>query len=321
MASPPVFPSFDGLLTLARRDGVDIRPTLLRVLTDLYVQTPAHSAEEERQFVELATRLIDEVDDATRAAARARLAVYPAAPRAILARLGLAPMPAEAPSPSITASPDQRADAPSAAPAVEAAPPRRYSAYSPEAHSINDIFLTADATQRRRILDEIDACPIAPAPRIDPRRAEPALERMERAALAADRAAFSADLSASLIVSTLQADCIVEDNGGELLAVACRALGMPLPAFQRVLLFLNPVIGHSVERVQALSRLYEDLSEHTALIMLAIWRGAMVHMTRSRHRPLLYDDETRHVRATAAPRAAARTPLTAPAARPAGARD
>ena len=26
-------------MTLSRREGVDIRPTLLRVLTDLYVQT------------------------------------------------------------------------------------------------------------------------------------------------------------------------------------------------------------------------------------------------------------------------------------------
>ena len=58
-------------MTLSRREGVDIRPTLLRVLTDLYVQTSAHSADEERQFVELTSRLIDQVDDATRAAVRA----------------------------------------------------------------------------------------------------------------------------------------------------------------------------------------------------------------------------------------------------------
>ena len=43
-------------MSLSRREGVDIRPTLLRVLTDLYVQTSAHSADEERQFVELTSR-------------------------------------------------------------------------------------------------------------------------------------------------------------------------------------------------------------------------------------------------------------------------
>src|ERR1700710_10739 len=89
MIAPPLFPGFDGLMTLSRREGVDIRPTLLRVLTDLYVQSSAHSADEERQFVELPSRLIDQVDDATRAAVRARLSVYPATPAEIMHKLGL----------------------------------------------------------------------------------------------------------------------------------------------------------------------------------------------------------------------------------------
>ena len=71
-------------MTLSRREGVDIRPTLLRVLTDLYVQASAHSGDEERQFIELTSRLIDEVDDATRAAVRARLAIYPGTPAEVL---------------------------------------------------------------------------------------------------------------------------------------------------------------------------------------------------------------------------------------------
>src|ERR1700688_4018929 len=91
MTKPPFFPGFDGLMTLSRREGVDIRPTLLRVLTDLYVQAGVHSADEERQFVELACRLIDEVDDATRAAVRGRLAIYPLTPAAVLKKLGLKP--------------------------------------------------------------------------------------------------------------------------------------------------------------------------------------------------------------------------------------
>ena len=97
MTAAPLFPGFDGLMTLSRREGVDIRPTLLRVLTDLYVQASAHSDDEERQFVELTSRLIDQVDDATRAAVRARLAIYPATPAEIMDKLGLrrsAPRPA-----------------------------------------------------------------------------------------------------------------------------------------------------------------------------------------------------------------------------------
>src|SRR3954468_22116861 len=112
MTTPPSFPGFDGLITLSRREGVDIRPTLLRVLTDLYVQAHAHSADEERQFVELTSRLIDQVDDATRAAVRARLAIYPGTPAEVLKRLGLKP-----------ADPDQRVPVAHEVPAPPSAAP------------------------------------------------------------------------------------------------------------------------------------------------------------------------------------------------------
>src|ERR1700738_3803813 len=99
MTTPPLFPGFDGLMTLSRREGVDIRPTLLRVLTDLYVQASTHTEGEARQFVELPSRLIDQVDDATRAAVRARLAVYPGTPIQVLRQLGLKPSRPDQPVP------------------------------------------------------------------------------------------------------------------------------------------------------------------------------------------------------------------------------
>src|ERR1700761_9698915 len=99
MTASPLFPGFDGLMTLSRREGVDIRPTLLRVLTDLYVQAPKHSSDEQRQFVELTSRLIDQVDDATRAAVRARLAIYPGTPIETLRKLGLKPAEPDPPAP------------------------------------------------------------------------------------------------------------------------------------------------------------------------------------------------------------------------------
>ena len=66
MVEQVTIPNLAGLSELANRDGVDIKPTLLRVVTDLYVQKPQHSAEEERHYTELAVRLIDQVDAATR---------------------------------------------------------------------------------------------------------------------------------------------------------------------------------------------------------------------------------------------------------------
>ena len=82
-----MFPKLEGLDSLARRDGVDIRPTLVRVLTDLYVQKPAHSAEEERHYTELALRLINSVDLATRVTIAKKLGAYAGAPPAVARRL------------------------------------------------------------------------------------------------------------------------------------------------------------------------------------------------------------------------------------------
>src|SRR5262245_3211602 len=82
----PGFPRLDGLYELDEK-GIDIRPTLLRVLTDQYVASQRHTPEEERHYTELAMRLIDETDSVSRAAVAARLARHPSAPRAIILRL------------------------------------------------------------------------------------------------------------------------------------------------------------------------------------------------------------------------------------------
>jgi hypothetical protein len=66
--------------------------------------------------------------------------------------------------------------------------------------------------------------------------------------------------------------------------------------FQRVLLFLNPEFGSSVHNVYRLSRLYDRLSERSALIMLAAWRGSTLAVTRAKYRPSLYDDERHRTR-------------------------
>src|SRR4051794_24192998 len=82
-----IFPELEGLDSLARRDGVDIRPTLVRVLTDLYVQKPSHSAEEERHYTELALRLIDSVDRTPRTPTAKNPGAYAGAPPAVARRL------------------------------------------------------------------------------------------------------------------------------------------------------------------------------------------------------------------------------------------
>src|SRR5947208_10798422 len=81
------FSGLEDIVDLGPGDGLDMRPTLLRVLTDLYLQRTAHTPEDERYYTELALRLIDAVDASARAALAVRLATYPSAPHAVIERL------------------------------------------------------------------------------------------------------------------------------------------------------------------------------------------------------------------------------------------
>ena len=87
MVTLPTLPNLDGLIGLARQDGVDVRPTLVRVLTDLYVQKRSHTRDEEHRYTELVLWLIASVDVATRAAVARKLASYAHAPRLVARRL------------------------------------------------------------------------------------------------------------------------------------------------------------------------------------------------------------------------------------------
>jgi hypothetical protein len=108
---------------------------------------------------------------------------------------------------------------------------------------------------------------------------------------------------------------VVGDSGGEPLATAMRAIGMPGPVFERVLLFLKPEFGTSFTTVYRLSRLYDRLSERAALVMLAAWRGSTIAVTRAKYRPTLYDDERQRARSATAQTRPTVQPGFAPAAR------
>jgi hypothetical protein len=299
MTTPPSFPGFDGLMTLSRREGVDIRPTLLRVLTDLYVQTDAHSGDEERQFVELTSRLIDEVDDVTRAAVRARLAIYAGTPTEVLKKLGLTPATPDSPVRFAVERPfGLSATAPIMKPAsdAEVTIASKLSMQPKDAAEINSIFSRASSSQRALILHNLHDTQLRASARIPAARARRAVETLEMAAFAADIENFTFELGETLILPWRVATEVVNDPGGEPLACAAKALEMPGPVFQWVLLFLKPEFGSSVHTVYRLSRLYDKLSERSALIMLAAWRGSTMAVSRAKFRPGLYDDEPNRAR-------------------------
>jgi hypothetical protein len=252
------------LFDLACRSGVDIRPTLLRVLTDLYVQKRIHSAEEKAEYSELADRLLDHVDDATRNAIATRLTGHPDTPPVIAARLGL----------------------PQAA------------AAEPANKDLLEAFFAADSYERRLILTNLAASSTAgAAPR--PPAAHETCRRLEAATLSGQLDDFTSILESALLLPRAIAERITKDRSGEPLLIAARSLGMPAAVLQRILLFINPAIGHSVQRVYDLAALYDELSHDTAESMLAIWRGRPLAASKPVHQPVLHDDEQRSARAAA----------------------
>jgi hypothetical protein len=271
MTDYSAFPRIEGLVDLARRDGIDVRPTLLRVLTDLYVQARTHTPDEEAQYTELALRLIDSVDVLTRDTIAARLAGYPNAPAAVLRRL------------------DELGASAPAAPA-----PRSEQADLPNA------FFAATSYERQMILTNLDAGDQARTP---PAAAVETCKRLEAAVLEGNISEFSRILEGALVVSRNVAIKIVADPLGEQLVVAAKSLGMPRDALERILLLMNPAIGQSVQRVYELAALYDEISTATADSMIAIWRGRAPQQRKPAptYQPATYDDETVSARAAATP--------------------
>ena len=254
-------PNLAGLVELASRDGVDIQPTLLRVMTDLYVQKPSHTEQQDKHFTELAMRLIDLVDAKTRAIVAAKIAGYPNAPAAVRQRLLKDHIGFTAP----------------------AAGPEPFSGGRAAADELSELFFGANAEERRLILLNLPFAPLAPAEPVAPALAREAIHRLEAAALGHNTELFARETERALSISREQARRLIEDESGEPIVVAAVALRMPAATLQRILLCLNPVISQSVQRVYELATLHEEIDADGALRLLAIWQAA--HRTERKSEP------------------------------------
>jgi len=297
-------PTIQGLIELARRDAVDIRPTLIRVLTDLHVQEPAHPPAEQARFAELACRLLDGVDAPTRAAVADRLAGYPGTPAVVASRLARdeirvadpilrrSPALGEAELHSILdrcgiahaiAIAARTNLPPSIAKRLRKAAQREpTTASAPEqtAGPQHDASLTrtlarryfrADTLERRRILTAMPACPaVTQEERL--RRLDRRLgERLERAALRHHSQEFATLLQEAVGIPAKIAQRVLADPTGDPLVAVCRALEMPFNRTSRIVLFLNPEIGASVQQVFALAGGFEDIAPVAARRLVAAW--------------------------------------------------
>ena len=80
---PITSPELQGLVAIAREQGLDMKPILLRVLTDLYVAADHHTPDEVVQFQDIAGTLAGQVDRDSALIAACKLAGYPGTPVAV----------------------------------------------------------------------------------------------------------------------------------------------------------------------------------------------------------------------------------------------
>jgi hypothetical protein len=347
----PTLPNLDGLIGLARQDGVDVRPTLVRVLTDLYIQRRGHSLEEEHRYTELVLWLLAAVDVPTRVAVAQKLAEYDEAPHLVVRRLardtyevaepiltrssrlqsedllaiikdfgprhaaaigrrndpGHSDATASPPAPRVpepTSAPEDAAPVTQPEPeAVSVAEASARVEVKPAAATcavpLGDYFLNAGSGERRLLLANLDDGTMTPAELAFAADTESAVRELEAAALGRKPDEFIRGLERGLRIVADKAHRIVHDDTGEPLLVAMKALGMSSDTLLRVLLFLNPVIGHSVERVFDLVNLFDRLSAEAAHHLVSSWQHP-ARRDQARYQPATWDDERRSARRTLA---------------------
>jgi len=254
--------------------------TLLRVLTDLYLQRPIHTPEDEHYYTELALRLIEATGVSERAALAARLASYPSAPKPVLERLARDGLEVAGPvlehsrcprSPELkTAAADTRggAHAETAATRPDNAPQTMRVV---EACELSELFYAAEAPERRLILINLDYAALIPSQPL-PAMQRTDVWRLESAALEHNAETLIGELERMLAVSRAQARRIFNDELGEPIVVAAKAMGLPAEVLQRVLLFWSPWVGQPVDRICELADLYDEISTDAARRLIAIWR-------------------------------------------------
>ncbi len=325
---------FDGLAEIGLRGGVDMRPTLIRVLTDLYVQKLKHTADEERHYTELALRLLDGVNAQTRAVIAARLAPHLSPPlrvvqylvkdfpeiaaplrgHAVLRAPVEVALPTEAPAsapiePATASEPEDRqnsADNLAIEQNTDDKVPHKLDAIT--ANELNTLFFASTEEERRLILLNLHIVAPLSAGDVAIIRDPSVAQRLEAAALGSYREDLARQFALALLIPHEQARRITRDNFGEPMAVAVKALSIPRDVFHRILMFANPAVGHSVERVQALAALFDEMTLPAAEGMVAIWQALDIKQrSATTHQPMLWDDQHTHARPAAQFRAVPRS--------------
>ena len=284
-----------------------MRPTLLRVLTDLYVQKLTHTPDEDRHYTELALRLLESVDMPTRLAVATRLAHHLSPPHAVIQKLAAdlpevaallrSLLPPKTPSPIASAKQQVKVTVIGDRTADRTRDPVSRSKMDVDlSGELNELFFAADAQERRLILLNLHIVAPAPAGRRGVAHDPAVGRRLEAVVLARKHEEFAREIARALMISRQLARRIADDELGEPIIVAAKALGVSRDQLHRILLFVNTAVGHSVERVHALAALYDEMHLHAALDLVEVWRALDVvkgERATPPHQPLPPHDRMR----------------------------
>jgi hypothetical protein len=329
----------DSLIELGDRPAAEMTARLLLALTALYVQRPTHTAEEQQQYIELALRLIDKVEAATRTAVARILQRHPDAPAEVVERLDARQSsregdPAGEPhhtrhqhsdrNPALADRECASTPTPSDAPAVWQLPPAYPPPQARKGVSIHppllagegregafgEAFFAASAAERRRLLSLVErGCvdDVEPAPEDSERR----YGKVDPAAWPSQIGEFALEFGQLIDIPTSLWERILNDPSGEPMVVAAKATGMPMAILQRILLLVSASASYSVQRVYDLTELYHWLDGRAACRILALWRTQAKPYDPISHMGLNTAD-----RRLGAPRPPPYPPLGARASRP-----
>jgi len=240
MRAPAGFAGLEDLLGMPAADNTDLCASLLRALTDLYLQRPIHTPEDDHYYTELALRLIDASEISDRAALAARLATYPSAPLPVLKRLARDGI--EVAGPILQRLPHLRVaerESPTAANTgahsqviartLHCAPPAvrnsdRIDRIGPS--ELSELFYCATAPERRLILINLEYALFIPTPPF-PAMLRTDIRRLETAALRHKPETLARQLERLLGLSQTQAHRIISDELGEPIVVTAKAMARP----------------------------------------------------------------------------------------------
>src|SRR5262249_55564746 len=112
---------------------------------------------------------------------------------------------------------------------------------------------------------------------------------LEAGVLRRNAEVFAHEWAGALSIWRVQARRAADDDLGEPVVTAAKALNIRRGALYRILLFVN--VGRSVARVQALTELHHQLPLQAAEHMVAIWQSLpKVDRLLERHQRAFWDD-------------------------------